>query len=49
MSAAAPSPGHGADGQENWRGVATEDTDDLTASSDAVVEELTGDPQPCCA
>ena len=27
------SPGHGADGQEDWRGVATEDTDELSAGA----------------
>ena len=33
MSAASPSPGHGVDGQENWRGVATEDADELSAGA----------------
>jgi ABC-type multidrug transport system fused ATPase/permease subunit len=28
-----PSPGHGTDGQENWRGVATEDTDELSTGA----------------
>ena len=27
MTAQTPSPGHGTDGKENWRGVATEDLD----------------------
>ena len=30
MTAQTPSPGHGTDGQENWRGVATEDADELS-------------------
>lgn len=33
MSASSPAPGHGADGQENWRGVATEDTEELSAGA----------------
>jgi ATP-binding cassette, subfamily B, bacterial len=28
-----PSPGHGTDGQENWRGVATEDADELSVGA----------------
>jgi ABC-type multidrug transport system fused ATPase/permease subunit len=28
-----PSPGHGTDGQENWRGVATEDSDELSVGA----------------
>jgi ATP-binding cassette subfamily B protein len=30
VTAQTPSPGHGADGRENWRGVATEDADELS-------------------
>jgi ATP-binding cassette subfamily B protein len=30
MTAQTPSPGHGTDGRENWRGVATEDADELS-------------------
>jgi ABC-type multidrug transport system fused ATPase/permease subunit len=33
VSALTPSPGHGADGQENWRGVATEDADELSTGA----------------
>ncbi|MCW2740124.1 MAG: transporter related [Blastococcus sp.] len=33
MSASSPSPGHGVDGSENWRGVATEDSDELSAGA----------------
>ena len=33
MTAQMPSPGHGTDGQENWRGVATEDSDELSAGA----------------
>jgi ATP-binding cassette subfamily B protein len=31
VTAQTPSPGHGTDGQENWRGVATEDADEISA------------------
>jgi len=30
MTAQTPSPGHGTDGRENWRGVATEDAEELS-------------------
>jgi ABC-type multidrug transport system fused ATPase/permease subunit len=33
VSASSPAPGHGVDGQENWRGVATEDSDELSAGA----------------
>jgi ABC-type multidrug transport system fused ATPase/permease subunit len=33
VTAQTPSPGHGADGQENWRGVATEDADELSTGA----------------
>ena len=33
MTAQTPSPGHGADGRENWRGVATEDADELSVGA----------------
>jgi ATP-binding cassette subfamily B protein len=33
VTAQMPSPGHGTDGQENWRGVATEDADELSAGA----------------
>ena len=33
MTAQTPSPGHGTDGQENWRGVATEDADELSTGA----------------
>ncbi|TFV90654.1 ABC transporter ATP-binding protein [Blastococcus sp. CT_GayMR16] len=33
MTAQTPSPGHGTDGQENWRGVAAENADDLSAGA----------------
>jgi ABC-type multidrug transport system fused ATPase/permease subunit len=33
MTAQTPSPGHGTDGRENWRGVATEDADELSAGA----------------
>jgi ATP-binding cassette subfamily B protein len=33
VTAQTPSPGHGTDGQENWRGVATEDADELSAGA----------------
>ena len=33
MTAQTPSPGHGADGQETWRGVATEDADELSTGA----------------
>jgi len=33
VTAQTPSPGHGTDGRENWRGVATEDVDELSAGA----------------
>jgi ATP-binding cassette subfamily B protein len=33
VTAQTPSPGHGTDGQENWRGVATEDADELSTGA----------------
>ncbi|HEY0401437.1 MAG TPA: ABC transporter ATP-binding protein [Blastococcus sp.] len=33
MTAQTPSPGHGTDGRENWRGVATEDADELSTGA----------------
>jgi ATP-binding cassette subfamily B protein len=33
VTAQTPSPGHGADGKENWRGVATEDADELSVGA----------------
>ena len=33
MSAPLPAPGHGTDGRENWRGVATEDADELSTGA----------------
>jgi ATP-binding cassette, subfamily B, bacterial len=33
VTAQMPSPGHGTDGQENWRGVATEDADELSVGA----------------
>ena len=33
MTAQMPSPGHGTDGKENWRGVATEDADELSTGA----------------